>query len=37
MYLVAPRATDEAGFFRGHDDQGRPASGWALTMSMFIS
>lgn len=37
MYLVAPRSKDEAGFFRGHDDQGRPASGWALTMSIFIS
>ena len=37
MYLVAPRSRDEAGFFRGHDDQGRPASGWALTMSIFIS
>jgi Na+/proline symporter len=37
MYLVAPRSNDEAGFFRGLDGQGRPASGWALTMSIFIS
>ena len=28
---------DEAGFFRGHDEQGRPASEWALMMSIFIS
>lgn len=37
MYLVAPRATDEPGFFSGHDAQGRPASEWALMMSIFIS
>lgn len=37
MYLVVPRSKDEAGFFRGHDDQGRPASEWALMMSIFIS
>ena len=37
MYLVAPRSKDEAGFFRGHDAQGRPASEWALMMSIFIS
>jgi Na+/proline symporter len=37
MYLIAPKAEDEAGFFRGHDAQGRPASEWALTMSIFIS
>ncbi len=37
MYLVAPRSKDEAGFFRGHDADGRPASEWALTMSIFIS
>ncbi len=37
MYLVAPRATDETGFFSGHDAQGRPASEWALMMSIFIS
>lgn len=33
MYLVVPRSKDEAGFFRGHDDQGRPASEWALMLS----
>jgi len=37
MYLVAPKSSDEAGFFRGHGAQGRPASEWALTMSIFIS
>ena len=37
MYLVVPRSKDEAGFFTGHDDQGRPASEWALMMSIFIS
>lgn len=37
MYLVVPRSKDEAGFFRGHDDKGRPASEWALMMSIFIS
>ena len=37
MYAISPRATDEAGFFRGHDKHGRPASEWALMMSIFIS
>lgn len=37
MYAVAPRADDEGGFFRGHDNHGRPASEWALMMSIFIS
>ena len=37
MYVVAPRSRDEAGFFRGHDASGRPASQWALMMSIFIS
>jgi solute:Na+ symporter, SSS family len=37
MYWLSPRARDEAGFFRGHDAQGRPASEWALMMSIFIS
>lgn len=37
MYLIAPRATEETGFFSGHDEQGRPASEWALMMSIFIS
>jgi len=37
MYLVVPRSKSEAGFFRGHDEKGRPASEWALTMSIFIS
>lgn len=37
MYLIVPKARDEAGFFRGHDAQGRSASQWALMMSIFIS
>lgn len=37
MYAVVPSSKDEAGFFRGHDDKGRPASEWALMMSIFIS
>ena len=37
MYLVSPRVRTEAGFFQGHDDSGRPASEWALMMSIFIS
>jgi Na+/proline symporter len=37
MYWLSPRARDEAGFFRGHDAEGRPASEWALMMSIFIS
>ena len=37
MYLVVPKSDDEAGFFRGHDAKGRPASEWALMLSIFIS
>lgn len=37
MYAVSPRSSDEAGFFRGHDEQGRPASEAALMLSIFIS
>ena len=37
MYALAPRSKDEAGFFRGHDERGRPASQWALASSIFIS
>ncbi|HEY5762953.1 MAG TPA: hypothetical protein VIS73_07075 [Rhodocyclaceae bacterium] len=37
MYLVSPRVKDDAGFFRGTDATGRATSGWALTMSIFIS
>lgn len=37
MYGISPRVHDDAGFFRGVDAQGRPTSGWALTMSIFIS
>lgn len=37
MYWISPRARDDAGFFRGHDAHGRPASEWALMMSIFIS
>jgi Na+/proline symporter len=37
MYAITPRARTAAAFFRGTDDAGRPASGWALTCSIFIS
>ena len=37
MYLVVPKSEDESGFFRGHRVDGRPASEWALMMSIFIS
>jgi SSS family solute:Na+ symporter len=37
MYLIVPRSKDDAGFFLGQDEQGRPASEWALMMSIFIS
>jgi Na+/proline symporter len=37
MYAVSPRSHDEAGFFRGYNKQGRPASEWALMLSIFIS
>lgn len=37
MYAISPKAKDEGGFFRGADDKGRPASSWALMMSVFIS
>jgi SSS family solute:Na+ symporter len=37
MYAVTPRAQTVAGFFRGADAAGRPASEWALTCSIFIS
>ncbi len=37
MYAVSPRVTTESGFFLGHDDTGRPATRWALMMSIFIS
>ncbi len=37
MYAITPRARTVTAFFRGTDDSGRPASGWALTCSIFIS
>ncbi|MGE5524221.1 MAG: hypothetical protein ACM3SS_10930 [Rhodospirillaceae bacterium] len=37
MYAITPRARTVTAFFRGTDDAGRPASGWALTCSIFIS
>jgi len=37
MYAISPRVKDEGGFFRGTDAEGRPASSWALMMSIFIS
>ena len=37
MYAMSPRAETVSGFFRGTDRAGRPASQWALMMSIFIS
>jgi len=37
MYAMSPAATTVSSFFRGTDNQGRPASEWALMMSIFIS
>lgn len=37
MYAMSPSATTVSSFFRGTDDQGRPATEWALMMSIFIS
>lgn len=37
MYALAPRARTAGAFFHAHNDQGRPASGFALTCSIFIS
>lgn len=37
MYAMSPAATTVSSFFRGTDNDGRPASGWALMMSIFIS
>jgi len=37
MYAVSPRARTINSFFRGTDDSDRPATGWALTCSIFIS
>ncbi len=37
MYAMTPRAMTVAGFFRGSDAAGRPASEWALACSVFIS
>jgi SSS family solute:Na+ symporter len=37
MYVLSPAATTVNSFFRGTDNAGRPASEWALMMSIFIS
>src|SRR3972149_4232558 len=37
MYAMSPQAVTLSSFFRGTDNQGRPASEWALTCSIFIS
>jgi Na+/proline symporter len=37
MYALSPSATTVSSFFRGTDNEGRPASEWALMMSIFIS
>lgn len=37
MYALSPHARTVSSFYRGTDDAGRPATGWALTCSIFIS
>jgi len=37
MYVISPRTRTISGFFDGTDDNGRPASEWALVCSIFIS
>lgn len=37
MYAISPNASNEASFFTGSDDSGRPATEWALMCSIFIS
>lgn len=37
MYVISPHARTVSSFFAGTDNAGRPASGWALTCSIFIS
>lgn len=37
MYAMSPTATTVSSFFRGTDNEGRPATEWALMMSIFIS
>ena len=37
MYAITPNARVASAFFGGTDNAGRPASGWALTCSIFIS
>ena len=37
MYAMSPTATTISSFFRGTDNEGRPATEWALMMSIFIS
>jgi solute:Na+ symporter, SSS family len=37
MYAMSPTASTASSFFRGTDNDGRPASEWALMMSIFIS
>lgn len=37
MYAISPHARSDASFFSGSDDDGRPATEWALMCSIFIS
>jgi SSS family solute:Na+ symporter len=37
MYALTPHARSVSAFFRGTDNAGTPATGWALTCSIFIS
>lgn len=37
MYVLSPRSTSPASFFRGADGRGRPVGQWSLMASIFIS
>jgi len=37
MYVISPRSRTVSSFYAGTDETGRPATGWALTCSIFIS
>jgi solute:Na+ symporter, SSS family len=37
MYALSPNSRSVSAFFKGTDHAGTPATGWALTCSIFIS
>lgn len=37
MYVISPKTVSVGGFFRGEDKQGRDASPWMITASIFIA